>query len=176
MKTSRIILGAIALLVVGVAGFAAGKTASSSAQLAELTKEHEWLQTLDGDYTAKMSGVLGESDATSKIESLGGLWSIRHFETSVMNQPFVGIEILGFDPLKKKFVSIWADSMTPLLMSMEGTYDAGTKTLTLSGLSRGMDGEVGEMVTTTEYSDDGMLFTMKVEGQPITTVDYKRKK
>ena len=179
MLANKMILGALALLVTGVAGFAAGKAASQDAPMGHLGKEHQWLASFAGEYTVKMDGMLGESDGTSRIKAaLGGLWSIRHFESTVMNQPYTGIEILGFDPLKEKFVSVWADSMTPLLMTMEGAYDAETKTLTMRGLSTGMDGEQAEMVNTTEFNDSGMVFTMNIEGEPAPTivVNYTRKK
>jgi hypothetical protein len=176
MQTNRKILGVLALLATSVAAFAAGRTTSQDAAQAALGEKHQWLTTLNGKYTTKMGGVLGEGDGRSQIETAhGGLWSIRHFQSTVMNQPYSGMEILGFDPLKEKYVSVWIDSMTPLVLTTEGTYDAATKTLTMQGLSRGMDGEVGEIVNTTEFRDGGMVFTMNIEGQPIFTLDYTRK-
>ena len=160
--------------VVGLGGYAIGKT---RVQSMTLSKEHQWLEQLSGDFTFDMSGVTGESQGTSKVATkLGGLWSVRHFESEVMGQPYTALEILGYDPLKKKYVGVWADSMTPLLTLAEGEFDENTKTLTMRGKSRGMDGQVGEMVNTMKLHDDGMLFSMKIEGAPIISVDYKRKK
>jgi hypothetical protein len=179
MKTNRTILGALALLATGVAGFAAGRAVPQASFAPPLGEEHRWLASLAGEYTTRMGGMLGESDGTSRIEtSLGGLWSVRHFEGELMGQPFDGMEVLGFDPLKEKFVSVWVDSVTPLLMTMEGTYDADTRTLTMRGLSRGMDGEEAEMVNTTVVRDGGMTWTMNIEGvpDPMMTIDFTRKR
>jgi hypothetical protein len=179
MQTNRILLGALALLATGIASFAAGKSTSQGMPTAQPGKEHKWLASLAGEYTAKVGGMLGESEGTNRIESvLGGLWTVTHFETTIMNQPFKGIEIIGFDPLKKKFVSVWVDSMSTTLATMEGTYDAETKTLTMKGQSFDMEGNEAEMVNTTKYGDNGMVFAMNMEGVPVPTmtIDYARKK
>jgi len=179
MRTNRITLAALVLFVTGVAGFAAGNALSQDAPASYLGQEHEWLATLAGDYTAKVGGTLGESDGVSRIETkLGGLWSFRRFESSLMGSPYEGLEILGFDPEQGTFVSVWADSLTPKLMTMEGTYDAATKTLTMRGLSVGMDGEQAEMVNTTTFRADGMTFTMNIAGMtaPLMTIDSTRKR
>lgn len=179
MKANKMILGALALLATGVAGFAAGKTTTQDELPGAPGEEHKWLSSLAGEYTAKVRGMVGESDGTSRTESaLGGLWNVTHFESTMMNQPFKGMEILGFDPLKDKFVSVWADSMSTALTIMEGSYDAAKKTLTMRGQSFGMDGEQAEMVNTTEFKDHGMVFTMNMEGEsaPTMIIEYTRKK
>lgn len=174
MQTSTMMFGTFALLAASVAGFAAGRTIPQDAPMTELGKEHQWLASHAGEYSAQVGGMFGEADGSSRIESaLGGLWSIKHFESTMMGQPYQGIEILGFDPLREKFVSVWVDSMTPLLMTMEGTYDEGTKTLTMRGESTGMDGERAEMVNTTEFGAEGTVFTMNIEGEPAPLMIIK---
>ena len=140
-------------------------------------EEHEWLASHAGTYTAKMNAPFGESHGTSKIQSaLGGLWNVTHFESNIMGQPFKGIEIMGYDPEKKKFVSVWVDSMKTKISTMEGTYDADAKTLTMKGKSTGMDGAEATMINTTEFGAKSMLFTMSIEGQPgsMMTIEYAR--
>lgn len=179
MQKNRMILGALALLATGAAGFAAGKTTSQDPQFnVEPSKQHEMLASLAGEYTGKVSGMMGESDGSQRIESvLGGLWTVSRSEIPVMGQPVHGIEILGYDTLQEKFVAVWIDSMSTMLMIMEGTYDEDTKTLTMRGISTGMDGEKAEMVNKTQYKDDGMTFTMNIEGMPapMMTIEYERK-
>lgn len=179
MQMNKRILGTLALLVTGVAGFAAGKSLAQDVPMAEVGKEHKWLASLAGEYTAKVGGMMGESDGTHRIEStLGGFWNVTHFESTMMGQPYKGIELLGYDPVKAKFVSVWADSMNPILTSLEGTYDVDTKTLTMRGPSIGLDGAEAEMVNSTKFGDTGMVFTMNIEGlaAPLMTIDYTRKK
>ncbi len=70
--------------------------------------------------------------STSKLE-FGGFWLISRDEFQVMGAPFVGQGTMGYDPMKKKYVMSWVDSMTPHFTNAEGTYDAATKTMTLIG-------------------------------------------
>lgn len=176
MNSNKALLGTLALLTIGVIGFATGKSMSQDAPVAEPGKEHKWLASLAGEYTGRVGGMLGESDSKTEIEStLGGFWTISHFEGSLMGRPYKGMEIIGFDPLKKKFVSVWVDSMNPLMQPLEGTYDGETKTLTMRGQSVGLDGMEAEMVNTTKFSDSGMVFTMNIAGTPLMTIDSSRK-
>jgi hypothetical protein len=57
-------------------------------------------------------------------ETASGVW---------MGQPFMGIGTMGYDNLKKKYVSSWIDSMGTALTTAEGTYDDATRTFTLTG-------------------------------------------
>ncbi|MEM7227460.1 MAG: DUF1579 family protein [Planctomycetota bacterium] len=179
MKTNTMIIGALALLATGITSYAVGKTASQDAPMSAATKEHAWLAKHAGNYTATTSGMMGGAAAANRIDSvMGGLWNVSHFETTMMGQPFKGMEILGYDPEQKKFVSVWIDSMTPKLMTMEGEYDKESKTLTMRGISTGMDGEQAEMVNTTVFDDTGMTFSMSIEGmdEPVYIIDYDRAK
>ena len=47
--------------------------------------------------------------------------------------PFEGMQLMGYDNIKKKHVSVWIDSMSTGITQMEGTYDEATKTLTMTG-------------------------------------------
>lgn len=173
--TNKTMLGALALLLTGAAGFAAG--ALSPRQAVKPTEQHEWLASLAGEYTGTMRGIAGESKVTRTVENaLGGLWSVRHFESRALGQSYSALEIMGYDPLKEKFVSVWVDSHTPLVITSEGTYDEATKTLTMTGISRGMDGAEANMINKIKFRDDGMDFEMHFEGltEPLLTVDYDR--
>lgn len=61
----------------------------------------------------------------------------RFLEESVqgdwMGQPFSGTGYVGYDNLKKKYVSTWIDNMGTGIGYVEGTYDAATKTFTFAG-------------------------------------------
>jgi hypothetical protein len=175
MQVSRMIVCALALLAAGVAGAAVGTQEMPS----YVGKEHRWLTSLAGEYTATVSGMLGESEGDYRIEpALGGLWTVSHLDCEMMGQPYQGTEIMGYDPQTKTYVSVWADSMTPKLTTLSGTYDDEAKVLTMRGPSVGMDGEVGVMVNTTTFRDDGMTFEMSVEGMPgpMLTIDHTRKR
>ena len=48
----------------------------------------------------------------------------------MMDMPFKGMALEGYDNVKKKFVSTWIDNMGTGILVSEGTYDPATKTLT----------------------------------------------
>ena len=52
---------------------------------------------------------------------------------SIMNQPFEGRGIMGFDNLKKEYTSIWLDNMATGIMISSATYDAATQTFSEKG-------------------------------------------
>src|SRR5262245_59333625 len=96
--------------------------------------EHEVLKRLEGNWTAviKMDGNEAPATATYKMD-LGGLWLISEFRGELFGQPFQGRGADGYDPEKKKYVSVWVDSMTTRPVLFEGTYDKEKKTMTMNG-------------------------------------------
>lgn len=47
------------------------------------------------------------------------------------NSGFVGVCIIGYDNMKKRYVCIWYDNMGTSFSLSEGTYDAASKTFTM---------------------------------------------
>lgn len=88
---------------------------------------------------------------------------------------------MGYDPMKKKYTSIWVDSMSYTMTTMTGTYDEATKTYTGLGESMGPGGEIEKMKEVTVDKDsDTRVFTMykMLDGKesPLFTITYKRRK
>ena len=98
--------------------------------------EHEMLKKDVGtwDATVEMFMAPGAPPAVSKgtetVTMMGGFWQLTEFKSEMMGQPFEGRGAMGYDPAKKKFVGTWVDTMAPAYYTVEGTYDAATKTLT----------------------------------------------
>jgi hypothetical protein len=69
-----------------------------------------------------MSGV-----ETSTLMS--GRWLISDFKGQAMGMTFENHGITGWDPDKKAYVAVWADTMSSALSTGESTYDAATSTL-----------------------------------------------
>ena len=146
--------------------------------------EHEMLKKDVGtwDATVEMFMAPGAPPSVSKgteiVTMVGGFWQVSEFKAEMMGQPFEGRGAMGYDPMKKKYVGTWVDSMTPGYYVSEATYDPATKTMT--GLMEGPDpsGKVTKTKETTEWKADGTrVFTMynpdgKTVGMRIT---YKRK-
>jgi hypothetical protein len=64
---------------------------------------------------------------------LDGHFIEQDFKGEHMGQPFTGRWTIGYDNLKKEYVSVWVDSMSTGINSSSGTYDPATKTFTEQG-------------------------------------------
>jgi hypothetical protein len=159
----------VTALGVGFLGFTAKATDLERCAMS-LTAEHERLTldvgTWDATVRCYMQGPGSEpsiSHGTEIVELLpGGLWALSDFEGQFGDASFHGHGQSGYDPLKKKYIGTWIDSMSPSIMTMEGDYDPKTKTLTMYG--KGTDPRSGkpyEAKMTTEHKDkDSRVFAM----------------
>jgi hypothetical protein len=142
--------------------------------------EHKLLKNREGtwDTTMKAGGMEHKGTVTFKME-LGGLWRVGSMKSDLGGQEFFGKSLDTYDARKKKYVSVWFDSMSTTPMTMEGTYDKERKTLTLVGDGMGMDGKPAKWKSVSEMKDDDTIhMSMYVgdEKEPMFTVTYKRKK
>ena len=85
------------------------------------------------------------TNAAKSTVKLCGRWLITDFDGTFLGAPFIGHEVLGYDPVAKKYVLNWIDSAATGFATGEGTYNPQTKTLTLSVTGR--DDATGKMVT-----------------------------
>lgn len=83
--------------------------------------------------------------AKSAVKLLGGRWLITDFEGTFMGAPFLGHEVLGYDPIAKKYVLNWVDGTATSFATGEGLFNPQTKTLTLTVTGR--DDSTGKMAT-----------------------------
>jgi uncharacterized protein DUF1579 len=151
--------------------------------------EHEILKQDVGtwDATVEMMQPGGQPPAVSKAVEVvtmieGGLWTVTDFKSTIMNTPFHGHGQNGYDPIKKKYVSTWIDSMSTGVTLGEATYDAKTRTMKGSMEGPDMTGKTMKMNETVEWKDaDTRVFTMATpgpDGKDVTTmrITYKRRK
>jgi hypothetical protein len=145
--------------------------------------EHEHLKKLEGEWIATIKSEGGDSKGTMTVKlECGGLWAVTDFRSEFMGQPFHGRGFDGYDPAKKKYVSVWVDSMSTKPMLLEGNLDATGKTLTMKGDGVGMDGKPAKFQSETKFTDkDHQTFVMSLIGDdgkttPMMTIEYARKK
>jgi Protein of unknown function (DUF1579) len=109
----------------------------------EPTKEHKLIAGDVGVWDAEVKAFTGPdtepmiSKGTETVKALGDLWTVSDFKGEFGGQEFSGHGITGYDASKKKFVGIWVDTMSLAPMTLEGTYDEATKSLTM--LTEGVD-------------------------------------
>ena len=145
--------------------------------------EHDYLKKMEGtwDATVKFGDQESKGTMTHKME-LGGRWLTSDFEGDFGGQKFQGKGFDGYDPVKKKYVAVWVDSMSNSPMVSEGTLDKEGKVMTMLSEGPGMDGKPTKYKSVSEIKDDDtILFTMSSvdkEGkdQTMMTITYKRKK
>jgi hypothetical protein len=115
----------------------------------------------DAEITTTMRGPDGKVETTGSkgVETnrmLGGKWLISDFKGEFFGMPFEGHGQNGYDTKKGKYVGTWLDTMSIHIDTLEGTYDAKTKTLTLHSDSENPeDGKPMKMRLETTMNDDG---------------------
>ena len=126
-----------------------------------------------------------ESKAVETNTMLGEFWINSQYKSDLGGVPFEGHGQFGYDPVAKKFVGTWIDTMSPFLSTMEGAMDEAHKTLTV--FSKGRDPQTGEenvsKMVTTYVDDNHKKFEMfgPVEGKEghwwkMMEVNYTRRK
>lgn len=114
------------------------------------TREQDVLQQWVGNWEATIEstgrdGKPVKNSAKATVRLLGRRWLITDFDGTFMGAPFIGHEVLGYDPVAKKFLLNWIDSVATTFSSGDGLYDPDTKTLTLT--VSGRDDSTGKPTT-----------------------------
>ena len=142
--------------------------------------EHAFLKKMEGTWDVTMKVAGGESKGTVSYKmELGGLWLTSSLECDIFGSKFTGKGLDTYDLRKKKFVSIWFDSMNTQPTIMEGTHDPVKKTLTMTGEGPGMDGKPTKFRSVSEMPDDNTVHFSMYMGdskEPGFVITYKRKK
>jgi hypothetical protein len=182
----RSVLLSFALLAAGVSRFAGAQ--EGMPPLPKPGPEHDVLKAQTGTWDATMEAWMqpGAPPMTSTgVETntlLAGMWLITDFKGDFGGTPFQGHGILGFDAVKKKYVSTWVDSMSVGPSQGEATYDPAAKTMTGWMEGPDMTGHVSKMKNVSEQKDpDTRVFTMFMPGPdgkdvPGMRITYKRRK
>jgi hypothetical protein len=158
-------------------------SASARGQGPKPGPEHEQLKKLAGTWeaTVKLGGTEAKGTMTYR-EQQGGYWMVSHFSGDLGGQKFEGDGLDGYDPVKKRFVSMWTDSMTPEAMISEGTWDSEKKQMTMVGKGTGPDGKPAKTKTVTTWTDEDNIefvyYMANGDGKEreIVRINYKRKK
>ncbi|MEM9754193.1 MAG: DUF1579 domain-containing protein, partial [Planctomycetota bacterium] len=100
--------------------------------------EHELLKRFVGSWDAigRCDGGPDAEPMTSEgtIESrlIGERWVENRHRTDAGGFEVLGVQTIGYDPIKKKYVGTWVDTMQNHLWVYEGAFDEATQTLTLN--------------------------------------------
>jgi hypothetical protein len=114
--------------------------------------EHKLLASFVGEWDCKITDY--SMGPTNPMESKGkavytmtmdGRFLHANFTADMGEMKLHGVEISGYDNLRKKYFTTWHDSMSTQFMMGTGTYDAASKTFTMTG--EAMDPMTGKAFT-----------------------------
>ena len=144
-------------------------------------KEHIFLAEAEGDWSVTIASPGG--DMTGKCVykmAHNGLWLTSQLDMKMPDGPFTGQGLDTYDPIKKKYVAIWVDSMSATPLILEGDKSSDGKKITMTGKGSSPDGNFTDCKTETEYvSKDKHIFKMwmgTTTGEPMMVATYIRKK
>jgi hypothetical protein len=150
-------------------------------QAEPLTEEHKWLAEGAGKWKAAGKFNMGGnwvpiSGVQTNTMQAGGRWQLIEFKD---DQGFVGNGISGFDTGKKKFVSVWVDSMSSDFAPAEGTLSADKKTLTMNFTITREGKRIAVTETVTRKDKDTTVFEMMHAGpdgksEKVLEITYTR--
>ena len=137
--------------------------------MAQPGENHKILQEKAGTWNYKVKWWMSpdappmESTGTTKIKTVmdgryivgehSGKMSTPGPDGKMMDSNFLGMGTEGYDNAKKKYVASWIDNMGTGIMSMEGTYDPATKTLTYVSQEQSLPGVKFKMRQTDKAID-----------------------
>ena len=86
-------------------------------------EHHKHLRMMVGtwDVKSKFHTILGQVVEMNGIEVAimqpGGFWLISDFTGKIMNMPFHGHAVMGYEAHKKRYIGTWADSFGSALVT-----------------------------------------------------------
>ena len=109
-------------------------------KLATPGEPHKLLASLAGNWTTKTKEWMEpgkppmESTGSAEMKMLlDGRFLQQEYSGQMMGQPFSGLEIIGYDNLRKCYVTTWMSTMGTGTFIMEGTASDDGTTITLKG-------------------------------------------
>ncbi len=91
---------------------------------------------------------------------MDGRYLVGNYKGQFGGMPFEGMEVLGYDNLKKEYVSSWVDNLgTGIMLSQGSAMDPNTKSFTLTGTSTDPAGKEYAMREVTSIVD-GNTYTV----------------
>ena len=144
--------------------------------LDEESKERlEWLEKFVGEWKVDHSGQMGddpteiEGDGTMTCTMLGQHWLLNDMNMEVMGTAVRGLQTIGYDSKKKKYIGTWVDSMNSFLWHYEeGEVDESSNKLILyaEGPSMTDPSKMARFRDAYEFkTDDHIIATSSVQNE-----------
>jgi hypothetical protein len=140
-----------------------------------------WTGNWDADITMWDKPGAPPTKSTGKTVNkmiMGGRYQQSVHTATMMGMPFEGQGLLAYDNAKKAFQSTWVDNMGTGLMNLTGTWNAATKSLTLTGRSVDpstlADKDFKEVMTVIDDNSQTLaMFTNGQDGKEMKMMEIK---
>ncbi len=93
-----------------------------------VTENHEFLKKYAGTWDCQVKGWMapGQPPTLSQGTFLGdmrldGRFLFMDFKGEMLGQPFAGVQIIGFDNMQQKYISLWIDNTSTFFFMTAGT-------------------------------------------------------
>jgi hypothetical protein len=149
---------------------------TTSAQEIEFPKpaaEHEWLKKFVGEWTteSKAIGIPGQPETPCKgtvsCRMLGEFWVVNEWNLNMDGMEMKGLQTIGFDPAKKKYIGTWVDGVTSHMWKYEGDVEDNCRiVLQAKGPNFMAEGRETDFRDIYEFkSDTEMIVTSRMLGE-----------
>lgn len=123
----------------------------------KLTAEHENFKKMvgqwDSSWELKLPPMKGTGTATTKL-ILNGRFVRQDYESEMMGQPWQGVLHIGYDTVAKEFVSVWMESMSPIMAVSRGKRQADGSLRLIGTESDPMTGQRKKVAVVTRWLND----------------------
>jgi hypothetical protein len=141
---------------------------------------HAMLAKDDGAWEGEVTSWMDPAAPPTKSKTsstnrmvMGGRYQLSEHSGCFGGMPFEGMSIVGYDNMKKVFMSSWIDNMGTTIMNMEGTMDSASRTMHFSGsCTNPMTGKQQNVKQDLTFIDDNTQ-KMTMWGPDMTGKDYK---
>lgn len=120
--------------------------------------EHDILKMDLGTWDIKITMGSGPEAMHSKgvetVTMLGPFWNVSTMKYDYMGQPVTSKAIMGYDPDKKKYTGTYHESSSPYITTMEGTWNAKARKMTLMMKGKSPEGKDTRFKAITTYTND----------------------
>ena len=132
-------------------------------------KEHEIFKSMEGKFDADVTMQMPGSPSPEKSTGTStnkliydGRYLHGDYSGTMMGKPFKGSGLWAYDKLKQKYMSLWIDDMSTMVMIAEGAADSSGKVITVK--AKCMDPVKGKEINTrqvmTVVDDDHHTYEM----------------
>jgi hypothetical protein len=153
-------------------------------------KEHAWLAQFEGEWVSESEGTMGPGQPAIKCKGtmtskkLGDFWIVNELTGDMMGVEMKGLQTIGYDAQKKKYVGTWVDNMMGHMWKYEGSVESDGKKLVLEAEGPNMmsPGKTAKFRDSYEFkSKDHVLAISEMQGEDGKWIqfmkgDVKRKK